>query len=174
MSNPDRLIAGQLLTGATREVLAARVARARLPYTPAHFSAREFALLEELSLLLVPHDPAIVPLARSVDARLTRGDGDGWRYDELPPDAVAYRMLLLALPDGGNCQLFAYEVLAHFGFQIPDVRSAELWRDTDATSVVLTPQPLDLVLLHDREQAWGAHVGVVVSDTEVLHLCVDY
>jgi hypothetical protein len=32
---------------------------------------------------------------------------------------------------------------------------------------------VDLVLLHDREQAWGAHVGVVVSDTEVLHLCVE-
>jgi hypothetical protein len=78
-----------------------------------------------------------------------------------------------ALPEGGNSQLFAYEVLAHFGFHIPDVRSAELWRDTDATSVVLTPQPLDLVLLHDREQAWGAHVGVVVSDSEVLHLCVE-
>ncbi len=100
MSDPDRLIAGQLLTEATREVLAARTAGARLPYVPTHFSAQEFALLEELSRLLVPHDPATVPLARSVDARLTRGDGDGWRYDELPPDAEAYRMLLLALPDG--------------------------------------------------------------------------
>jgi hypothetical protein len=76
-----------------------------------------------------------------------------------------------ALREGGNSQLFAYEVLAHFGFRIPDVRSAELWRDTEATSVVLTPRPLDLVLFHDRAQAWGAHVGVVVSETEVLHLC---
>jgi hypothetical protein len=78
-----------------------------------------------------------------------------------------------ALREGGNCQLFAYEVLAHFGFQVPDVRSAELWRDTTATSVALAPQPLDLVLFHDREQAWGAHVGVVVSATEVLHLCAE-
>ena len=99
MNDPDRLIAGPLLTGATREVLAARVAGARLPYTPTHFSPQEFVLLEQLSRLLVPHDPATFPLARSVDARLTRGDGDGWRYDELPPDADAYRMLLLALPE---------------------------------------------------------------------------
>ncbi len=98
MSDPDRLIAGQLLTGATREVLAARVAGARLPYTPTHFSVQQFALLEELSRLLVPHDPATLPLARAVDARLTRGDADGWRYDELPTDAEAYGMLLLALP----------------------------------------------------------------------------
>src|SRR5436309_1804443 len=78
-----------------------------------------------------------------------------------------------ALREGGNCHLFAFEVLACFGFRIPDVRSAELWRDTEATTVVLEPRPLDLALFHDREQAWGAHVGVVVSDTEVLHLCAE-
>lgn len=76
-----------------------------------------------------------------------------------------------ALREGANDQLFAYEVLACFGFRIPDVRSAELWRDTEATVVALEPRPLDLVLFHEKEQAWGAHVGVVVSDTEVLHLC---
>ncbi|MCW2601490.1 MAG: Cell wall-associated hydrolase [Frankiales bacterium] len=85
------------------------------------------------------------------------------------PGAVARS----GLRQGGNSQLFAYEVLAHFGFRIPDVRSAELWRDTDATRVVLESRPLDLALFHDREQAWGAHVGVVVSDTEVLHLCAE-
>ena len=100
MSAPERLIAGTLLTDATREVLTARLAQAAVPYAPTHFGAQEFALLEELSRLLVPHDPATLPLARQVDARLTCGDGDGWRYDELPPDAEAYRTLLLALPDG--------------------------------------------------------------------------
>ena len=100
MSDPERLITGQLLTDATREVLVDRVARAHLLSMPTHFSAREFALLEQVSRLLVPHDPATLPLARQVDARLARGDGDGWRYDELPPDAEAYSMLLLALPDG--------------------------------------------------------------------------
>jgi cell wall-associated NlpC family hydrolase len=74
------------------------------------------------------------------------------------------------LRKGGNCQLFAYEVLAHFGHRIPDLRSDELWRDTTATVVALEPQPLDLVLFHDREQAYGAHVGMVCSDTEVVHL----
>lgn len=90
---------------------------------------------------------------------------DGARY----PGAVPRGELAL----GANCQLFAYEVLAQFGFAIPDLRSAELWRDTDATRVVLEPQPLDLVLFHDREQAWGAHVGLVCSDTEVVHLSQD-
>lgn len=75
-----------------------------------------------------------------------------------------------SLREGANCQLFAYGVLAYWGFQLPPLRSDELWRDTDATAVVLVPRPLDLVLLHDREQAWGAHVGVVCGENEVVHL----
>ncbi len=74
------------------------------------------------------------------------------------------------LMKGANSALFAYELLAQLGIAIPDLRSDELWRDTDATQVVLTPQPLDLALFHDRAQAWGAHVGVVCSETEVVHL----
>lgn len=85
------------------------------------------------------------------------------------PGAVERDQLAL----GADDNLFAYEVLAHFGKRIPDLRSAELWRDTEATKVVLTPQPLDLVLFHDREQAFGAHVAVVCSDTELVHLCAE-
>ena len=74
------------------------------------------------------------------------------------------------LQQGANAELFAYELLGLLGFRLPDLRPDELWRDTDATRVALEPQPLDLVLLHDRQQAWGSHVGVVCSDTEVVHL----
>ena len=99
-------------------------------------------------------------------------DVPSWYWD-VPYDADRYPGAVprgeLAL--GANCQLFAYEVLSTFGIAIPDLRSAELWRDNEATVVALEPHPLDLVLFHDREQAWGAHVGVVCSDTEVVHLC---
>ena len=92
---------------------------------------------------------------------------------DVPYDAARYPGAVPRgeLARGANCQVFAYELLACFGFRIPDLRSDELWRDTEATKVVLEPQPLDLVLFHDRAQAWGAHVGVVCSDTEVVHLC---
>jgi hypothetical protein len=89
-----------------------------------------------------------------------------WDADRYPGNVPRGELAL-----GADDNLFAYEVLAHFGFRIPDLRSAELWRDTEATQVALTPRPLDLVLFHDREQAYGAHCGVVCSDTEVLHLC---
>ena len=87
---------------------------------------------------------------------------DGTRYPGAVPRGT--------LAEGGNCHLFAYAVLEHYGFRIPDLRSAELWRDTTATQVVLEPRPLDLVLLHDRPQAFAAHVGVVCSESEVVHL----
>lgn len=89
-----------------------------------------------------------------------------WDADRFP-GAVPRSELAL----GADDNLFAYELLAHFGKRIPDLRSAELWRDTSSTMVVLSPQPLDLVLFHDREQAYGAHCGVVCSETEVVHLC---
>ena len=99
-------------------------------------------------------------------------DLPAWMW-EVPfvPDRYPGAVPRAGLRAGGNCQLFAYEVLACFGFSVPDLRSAELWRDTEHTAVVLTPRPLDLALFHDRQQAYGAHVGVVVSGTEVLHLC---
>lgn len=72
---------------------------------------------------------------------------------------------------GANCQLFAYEVLRHFGIAVPPLHSSELWEDTTATTKADDPQPLDLVLFSKDEAVYGAHVGVVWADDEVLHLC---
>jgi hypothetical protein len=72
---------------------------------------------------------------------------------------------------GANCQLFAYEVLALHGWAVADLRSDELWFDQASTVTVAVPQPLDLVLFQKDEQPYGAHVGVVVGDEAVLHLC---
>jgi hypothetical protein len=81
------------------------------------------------------------------------------------------------LAEGANCQLFAYEVLRHFGLQPPDLRSSELWLDTGSTGEVTVPQPLDLVLLNSTRDPWGAHVGVWAGDDagegKVLHLCAE-
>ena len=72
---------------------------------------------------------------------------------------------------GANCQVYAYAVLRHFGWQIPPLRSSELLADTTATVCVTgPPEPLDLMLFGKRADAYGAHVGVYVGDGEVLHL----
>lgn len=74
---------------------------------------------------------------------------------------------------GANCQLFAYEVLKHFGFDPPALRSSELWVDTEATTRVSTARPLDLLLLNATSDAWGAHIGVWVGDDQILHLSAE-
>lgn len=75
-----------------------------------------------------------------------------------------------ALREGANCQLWAYELLAHFGFFVPDLRSYELWHDKEATVAVEVQQPLDLVLFNADDEPWGAHVGVWVDAERVAHL----
>jgi hypothetical protein len=71
---------------------------------------------------------------------------------------------------GANCQMWAYEVLDHFGRAIPDLRSAELWADTAATRVVVEPEPLDLVLYNASPDPYAAHVGIWTGSA-VAHLC---
>lgn len=74
------------------------------------------------------------------------------------------------LDDGANCQLFAYEFLREHGFAIGDLRSSDLWEDTEHTYEVASPEAFDLLMVHDRPDAWGAHVLVCVGQGLFLHL----
>lgn len=71
---------------------------------------------------------------------------------------------------GANCQLWAYEVLAHLGHTVTDLRSDDLWYDQTCTVRVDDPAPLDLVLFNHDHEPYGAHVGVWTGDA-VAHLC---
>lgn len=77
------------------------------------------------------------------------------------------------LAEGANCQLFAYEVLRHWAIDVPAWRSSDLWDDTELTERVAHARPLDLVLFNATDDAWGAHVGVVVGEGRVLHLSAE-
>ncbi|WP_032998415.1 hypothetical protein [Rhizobium leguminosarum] len=73
--------------------------------------------------------------------------------------------------DGGaNCQQYAYSLLRHFGFELPNFRSSDLWDDTAHTAVSKDPKPLDLVLVNDEPESFGAHVGLSLGQGLVLHL----
>ncbi|MFY9989341.1 MAG: hypothetical protein WAK31_31605 [Chthoniobacterales bacterium] len=54
------------------------------------------------------------------------------------------------LAGGANCQQYAYEFLRAFGYKVPDFRSSDLWMDTIHTIVSNSPEPFDLVLLHNK------------------------
>jgi cell wall-associated NlpC family hydrolase len=72
-----------------------------------------------------------------------------------------------------NCQQYAYTVLAHFGLQVPPLRAAELWTDSRLHTVTGDEQPLDLVLYAPTKDPYAAHVGVIVGDDAILHLCAE-
>ncbi|GAB2823075.1 hypothetical protein GCM10027276_26800 [Comamonas piscis] len=74
------------------------------------------------------------------------------------------------LTGGANCQQYAYAFLREHGFSIGNLRSSNLWEDTESTDEVATPQAFDLALVHERPEAWGAHVLVCVGSDLFLHL----
>jgi murein DD-endopeptidase / murein LD-carboxypeptidase len=96
---------------------------------------------------------------------------------EIPPHFFQVRYVSLSYPGntnglekGANCQHFAYELLRHFSLILPGFRSSELWADTEYTDKVFELKPLDLLLWNKSAEAWGAHVGVYVGDSQVIHL----
>lgn len=71
---------------------------------------------------------------------------------------------------GANCQLYAYELLRHFGKHPPSLRSSELWSDDCYTKKTTAYTIFDLMFYNKIPQAYGAHVGVYVGNGMVLHL----
>ncbi|MBT2556996.1 gluconate 2-dehydrogenase subunit 3 family protein [Hymenobacter sp. ISL-91] len=87
------LLQTDLVTPATRAALEARLT-APGAYEPQFFDADTYRLLQAVAARIYPQPDRETPiaLAPAVDARLLRGDADGWRYDSMPPDREAYRL----------------------------------------------------------------------------------
>ncbi len=61
-------------------------------YRPAALTGDEFATLRAVVARVVPQrDAARIDLAARIDGVLAAGEGDGWRFALLPPDAQAYQ-----------------------------------------------------------------------------------
>lgn len=78
------------------------------------------------------------------------------------------------MSDGANCQLFGYELLSHFGLNIPDFRSSDLWDDTKHTDHVNKCDllPLDILMFNSIYESYGAHVAIFVGDNKAIHLAL--
>ena len=94
------LLATALLTPPTRTALEARLAPTD-DTEPRFFSAGELQTLRAACARLIPQADRATPvdLAMALDQRLAAGQGDGWRYDALPPDGAAYRHGLAGLDE---------------------------------------------------------------------------
>lgn len=96
----------------TRSVILERVQH--VP-TARFFDEEESTLLEAICARLLPQgdrDQAHrIPIVPHIDRRLADGDGDGYRYDDMPPDPAAYRLGLHAIDESAR-QAFACSFVA--------------------------------------------------------------
>lgn len=94
---PGYDVLGQLDTWdeVTAAVVVARLApREALQFFTASEERTGRALVDRL---LAQEEEPRVPVLEMIDARLAAGQTDGWHYDNLPPDAEAWRASLVAL-----------------------------------------------------------------------------
>ncbi len=86
-----------LVTDATREALRSRLDWMAPPKRV--LSTAAFATLQAVCERLIPQAPDCEPidLASRLDASLAEGRGDGWRFDDLPPDAEAIELGLVGI-----------------------------------------------------------------------------
>jgi len=85
------LIAGDRVDARVRGILNLRAVPDDRGYAPAVLDLAQLTLLREIADLVVPQDGPAIDIAARVDAQLARGEGDGWRNADLPPDPEAYR-----------------------------------------------------------------------------------
>lgn len=94
------------VTAPTRQALQARLAQ---PATvaPRFFDGPSFATLAAICDRLIPPIEGIgeLDIAGAIDQSLAEGIGDGWRYDAMPTDGLAYQQGLQGM-DQSACALF--------------------------------------------------------------------
>ncbi len=100
------LIASDAVSPVTRRVLTARLDALDEPAIAVgeHLSADEVVALRAVTDRLIVQDQRQRPvdIVTAIDARLTAGRTDGWRYDDLPPDADALRRGLIGLDEAAR------------------------------------------------------------------------
>ncbi|HKU96890.1 MAG TPA: hypothetical protein VJR58_16525 [Vineibacter sp.] len=92
------------------------------------------------------------------------------RFWDVPFNDDCYPGKAVGFAKGANCQQYAYEFLRHWGFQVPDFRSSDLWEDVEFTAIADRIEPFDIVMVHKGADAWGAHIGVALGENAILHL----
>ncbi|MGK0387930.1 MAG: lipoprotein Spr [Maribacter sp.] len=72
--------------------------------------------------------------------------------------------------NGANCQVYAYNLLRHNNLFVPDLRSSELWTDTEYSTLITgNYQALDILFFHKKNDAYGAHLAIFLGDNKAIH-----
>lgn len=94
------------VTAPTRQALQARLAQTAT-VAPRFFDGPSFATLNAICDRLIPPIEGVenLNIAGAIDQLLAEGTGDGWRYDAMPNDGLAYQQGLQGM-DQSACALF--------------------------------------------------------------------
>ncbi|WP_263381553.1 gluconate 2-dehydrogenase subunit 3 family protein [Granulicella arctica] len=140
MTEYEALIASDRVSSQTRNVLLERGKLDDVGYTPDCLDQQELHTLRALLARVIPQnagaDTVVIDLAARLDAQLSTGKGDGWRYAALPADTEAYRIGLQLL-----------DSFAHKLSSIPFDRLASDAQDALISSIAsgtITSKKLDL------------------------------
>lgn len=107
------------------------LARLMLPNELAFFTPEETGIAEALTDLILGQDgEPKIPVVALIDARLVADETDGWHYEDMPPDAQAWRETLAAL-DADAHQEHAGRNFTHL---VSSERAALLQRIQDLSS----------------------------------------
>jgi gluconate 2-dehydrogenase gamma chain len=93
------------MTAPTRRALQERLMRPPVAQ-PRYFNQTEFKLLQSVCARLLAHTTCetTIDVAGAIDTRLADGEGNGWRYADLPPDAAAHRLGLQGIDEAAQAQ----------------------------------------------------------------------
>ncbi len=72
--------------------------------------------------------------------------------------------------EGANCQLFVFELLRNFGYQVGPMRSSELAADRRFTRSVRRVRALDILMFNRDSRSWGAHLALYLGNRRAIHL----
>ena len=125
------------------------MARLEPAWRRAFFTAEEEPVCRALCarLLALDGSPGEPPVLEMIDGRLARGITDGWHYDDMPPDAEAWRRSLRALRDAGfvdrdaadrDRMIAAVQAAASFD-GMPGKRLFDLWMRYACTAYYAHP-----------------------------------
>ncbi len=98
------LLETDMVTPQTRAALLERLEK-ETAATPRFFDEAAFATLRAACARLLPQPERAaqpIDLAGAIDEHLAKGEGDGWRYDGMPPDGEAHRRGLLGLNESAR------------------------------------------------------------------------
>ena len=91
------------MSARTRDILLDRSRPDDRSVAPATLTPEAFAVLRAVIDRVLPQRPATrIAIEARIDAALAAGEGDGWRFALLPPDAEAYRIALRTLQEAAR------------------------------------------------------------------------